>query len=51
MERYINRENLAHYRRLLAESGAANDQLRQDMILKLLADEEAKARSLALQGS
>jgi hypothetical protein len=42
MDRYIHRENMAHYRRLLAEPGAVNDQRRHDVLLKLLADEEAK---------
>ena len=39
MERFIHRENLEHYRRLLAQS--ANGEQRQQ-ILKLLAEEEAK---------
>ena len=42
MDRYIHRENLANYRRLLAEPGVANDQVRHKLLLKLLADEEAK---------
>ena len=37
MERFIHRENLEHYRRLLAQS--ANGEQRQQ-ILKLLAEEE-----------
>jgi hypothetical protein len=48
MDRYIHRENLAHYRRLLAESGVEKDQLRHDVLLKLLADEEAKNAILGL---
>ena len=39
MECFIHRENLEHYRRLLAQS--ANGEQRQQ-ILKLLAEEEAK---------
>ena len=37
MEHFIHRENLAHYRRLLAEPDVANDQVRHDLLLKLLA--------------
>ena len=48
MDRYIQRENIALYRRLLAEPGAANDQRRHNVLLKLLADEEAKNASLGL---
>ena len=48
MERYIHRENLSHFRRLLAEPGVVNDQLRHDVLLKLLADEEAKSVILGL---
>ena len=40
MERFIHRENLEHYRRLLAES--ANGEQRQQILRKLLAEEEAK---------
>ena len=39
MERFIHRENLEHYRKLLAET--ADDERRQQ-ILRLLAEEEAK---------
>ena len=42
MVRFIHRENLEHYRRLLAEPDVANDQMRHDVLLRLLADEEAK---------
>ena len=48
MDRYIHRENLSHYRRLLTEPGVANDQRRHDVLLKLLADEEAKNPILGL---
>jgi len=48
MDRYIHRENMALYRRLLAEPGVANDPLRHDVLLKLLADEEAKNAILGL---
>jgi hypothetical protein len=48
MDRYIHRENLAHYRRLLAEPDVANNQLRHKLLLKLLADEEAKNAILGL---
>ena len=39
MEKFVHRENIKLYRRLLAET--ADEQKRQ-MLLKLLADEEAK---------
>jgi hypothetical protein len=39
MERFIHRENLEHYRKLLAKT-ASGEQRQQ--ILKLLAEEEAK---------
>jgi hypothetical protein len=42
MDRFIHRENLAHYRRLLAEPDVANDRVRHNVLLKLLADEEAR---------
>ena len=42
MDRYVHRENLAHYRRLLAEPGVANDQVRHKLLVRLLAEEQAK---------
>lgn len=45
MDRYIHREKLAHYRRLLAERDAANDPARHDVLLQLLASEEARDRA------
>ena len=48
MDRFIHRENLAHYRRLLAKPDVANDQVRHKMISQLLADEEAKNAILGL---
>jgi hypothetical protein len=39
MERFIHRENLEHYRKLLTQS---TDEGRREQILKLLAEEEAK---------
>ena len=43
MERYIHDQNLAHYRRLVAESerDPSRNQVQHDWLLKLLADEEA----------
>jgi hypothetical protein len=43
MERYIHQQNLAHYRRLLAEAELATskDELRHSMLMRLLAEEEA----------
>lgn len=42
MDRFIQRENIAHFRRLLAEPNVANDAVRYKLIIRLLADEEAK---------
>jgi hypothetical protein len=42
MDRFIHRENLALYRRLLPEPNVANDHVRHHLLLQLLADEEAK---------
>jgi hypothetical protein len=39
MERFVHRENIKLYRRLLAET---TDEQRREMLLKLLTDEEAK---------
>jgi hypothetical protein len=45
MERYTHQQNLAHYRRLLAESerNPARNEVQHNWLLKLLADEEAEA--------
>ena len=42
MNPFIHRQNLAHYRRLLAEPNVANDPVRHKSLLRLLAEEEAK---------
>lgn len=44
MERYVHQENLAHCRRLLAETELATskDEIRHSMLMRLLAEEEAK---------
>ena len=42
MERFIHRENIAHYQRLLADPIVANDQVRRAELLRLLAAEVAK---------
>lgn len=42
MERFVHRENLALYRRLLAEPDVTDDQLRHKMLIQLLADETAR---------
>jgi hypothetical protein len=39
---FVHRQNLEHYRRLLAEPDVANDQVRHKLLIRLLADEEAK---------
>jgi hypothetical protein len=44
MERYTHQQNLARYRRLLAESEGdpARNEVQHNWLLKLLADEEAE---------
>jgi hypothetical protein len=42
MEQFIHRENLAHYRRLLAEPNVASDPVRHKLLIRLLAEREAK---------
>jgi hypothetical protein len=44
MERFIHEQNLAHYRRLVAESelDPARNEIQHKWLLKLLADEEAE---------
>jgi hypothetical protein len=42
MEQFVHRENLKHYRKLLAET---TDAEKRQTLLKLLADEEAKDAS------
>ena len=46
MERFIHEQNLAHYRRLLAEANVMDDVVRHKWLLKLLAAEEAKDKKL-----
>jgi hypothetical protein len=42
MDQFIHRENLAHYRRLLTESSVESDPVRHKLLIRLLADEEAR---------
>jgi hypothetical protein len=44
MEHHIHKQNLAHYRRLLAESdrNPERNEVQHNWLLKLLADEEAE---------
>ena len=42
MDRFVHSENLAHYRRLLNEPDVANDPVRHNLLIRLLAIEEAK---------
>jgi hypothetical protein len=48
MDRYIHEQNLANYRRLIAESNLAvtKDEVQHKWLLKLLADEIAKGAAL-----
>ena len=39
MDKFIQRENLAHFKKLIAE---AKDDIRREMLMKLLAEEEGK---------
>jgi hypothetical protein len=41
MEKFIHRQNLEHYRKLLAET---TDEVKRQTLRKLLAEEEAKDR-------
>ncbi len=43
MERFVRRENIKLYRKLLAET---SDEQRRQTLLRLLADEEAKGTEL-----
>jgi hypothetical protein len=42
MDDFIHRENIAHYKRLLAESGVTTDHVRHKELTRLLAAEMAK---------
>jgi hypothetical protein len=42
MDRYIHDQNLAHYRKVLAET---TDPTKRETVLKLIADEQAKVRA------
>jgi hypothetical protein len=42
VERFVHRENIAHYQRLLADPNVAKDKVRHAELLRLLADELAK---------
>ncbi len=42
MDRFVHRENIAHYRRLLAEPDVADDPVRYKVLMRLLADETAR---------
>lgn len=42
MDRYIRDQNLAHYRKVLTET---TDPTKRRAVLKLIADEQAKARA------
>lgn len=42
MDYFIHRENIAHYKRMLAEPGVTKDQVRHSELTRLLAAERAK---------
>jgi ferritin-like metal-binding protein YciE len=47
MQRFIHTENIARYRRLIAlgETNPGRDEARHQMLIRLLAEEEAKDRA------
>jgi hypothetical protein len=49
MRNFVHQQNLAHYRRLLAEAELATsgDEIRHSMLMRLLAEEEANGFSVA----
>lgn len=51
MDKFIHRQNLVHYRKLLAESelDPSHDEDRYAMLLKLLAEEIAKDETVILR--
>jgi hypothetical protein len=46
MERFIHKENISHFKRLLAEQNVASDPVRHALLLQLLAAEVAKDNAL-----
>jgi hypothetical protein len=50
MDKFIRRENLAHYRRLLADPKVTSDAIRHKLLIRLLAEEEVKETTLNEQG-
>jgi hypothetical protein len=42
MEHYINRENIFRYKKLLADTDVTQDPDRHSLLLRLLAEEQAK---------
>ena len=52
MEYFVHRQNLAHYRRLLAEAELAtsSDEIRHSMLMRLLAEVEANVPLIAGDG-
>jgi hypothetical protein len=52
MEYFDHQQNLAHYRRLLAkaELATSKDEIRHSMLMRLLAEEEAKVLLMSAGG-
>gem|GEM_PF-2074401 len=52
MEYFVHQQNLAHYRRLLAEAELAtsSDEIRHSMLMRLLAEVEANVPLIAGDG-
>jgi hypothetical protein len=53
MEYFVHQQNLAHYRRLLAETKLATskDEIRHSMLMRLLAEEEANELLMPVDGT
>jgi hypothetical protein len=53
MEYFVHQQNLAHYRRLLADTELATskDEIRHSMLMRLLAEEEAKELLMPVDGT
>jgi hypothetical protein len=53
MEYFVHQQNLAHYRRLLADTELATskDEIRHSMLMRLLAEEEAKEWLMPVDGT
>jgi hypothetical protein len=53
MEYFVHQQNLAHYRRLLADTElvTSKDEIRHSMLMRQLAEEEAKELLMPVDGT